>query len=109
MASPDSTKVVIEGFAFEDNIIGLSLVKTNGDNAAHFYIQNMVATDQLNHYGLSTFAHIRDPNSGKKDEPLRDQDGYAKFIILCINIHKFNTPQEAHSAVITQCQNLYEV
>ena len=109
MTSPNDAKVIIQGFAFEDNIIAMSLTTKNGEVTSHFGLQHKLMDSDVSYYGLSTFAYVRDKNSGQQDNPLQDEDGTPKYMFLSINVHNFTSPQEAHSAVVTQCRQLYEV
>ena len=58
----------------------MSLTKENGKVTDHFALQSMLMNNDLNYYGMSSFAYLRDTNSGKEDLPLEDEDNVPKSI-----------------------------
>jgi len=102
-------KLLLEGYAFHDDIIGVAHRKNNGEEAFNLTLRNMIFHKELEDEGFSVYATLRDASSGKLDEPLRGRDGYVKYLFLSINVHHFINTTDAHDAVITQCEKLYSV
>ena len=106
---PQGIKLLVEGYAFHDDIIGVAHRKSNGEEAFNLTLRNMIFNKELEDVGFSVYAALRDTNKGKLDEPLKGSDGYIKYLFLSINIHHFVNTTEAHSAVVTQCEKLHSV
>ena len=102
-------KLLVEGYAFQDDIVGVAHRKSTGEDAFNLPLRNMIFERELEEDGFSYFAALRDLSSGKEDEPLLNDGGYRQYLFLSVNIHQFSNVTEAHNAVITQCQKLQAV
>ena len=109
MTSSNTTKIIIQGIALQDNIIAVTHRYENGNEGPNLQLRTMIALDQLQPYGFSAYVALGDKSTGKEDKAVVDSEGSAIHAFLSINVHNFNTPREAHSAVVTQCEKLYEV
>ena len=109
LAEKTTTNIKLEGYAFEDNIIGVALRRNNGAGYFDIPLREMILRQQLETFGFSTFVTLRDINSGMDDEPFKEHDGSCRYLFLSIGTHNFSTAAEAHSAVITQCEKLFSV
>ena len=105
----NTTNVKLEGYAFEDNIIGVTLHRSNGKEIFDLPLREMILRRQLESYGFSTFVTLRDVSSGTDDEPFKNHDGSFTYLFLSIGKHSFSTAAEAHSAVVMQCEKLFSV
>ena len=99
----------VQGYAFQDDIIGVTHVRPDGEDAFNLNLRNMILRDALDDKGFSSFVTLRDKNSGKDDDHLVGADGYPKYMFMSINIHKFNNAKEASEAVLLQCERLRAV
>lgn len=99
----------VEGYAFHDDIIGVTHVRPDGEDAYNLSLRNKIIDNTLEDRGFSSFCMLRDKTSGKDDDYLSGADGYPKYIFMSIGIHKFNDAKDASSAVLEQCKNLQEV
>lgn len=101
--------LLVEGYAFYDDIIGVAHKKTTGEEAFNLTLRNMIIDKELEEDGFSAYATLRDKTTGKNDEPLTGTNGYPKYLFLSINVHHFCNATEAADAVIQQCQKLHAV
>jgi hypothetical protein len=99
----------VEGYAFQDDIIGVTHVRSDGEDAFNLTLRNMILSDSLDDKGFSSYVTLRDKNSGKNDDHLFGSDGYPRYMFMSINVHKFNDVQEASAPVLEQCQHLHDV
>ena len=99
----------VEGYAFHDDIIGVTHLRPDGEDAYNLSLRNKIIDNTLEDRGFSSFCMLRDKSSGKDDDYLQGTDGYPKYIFMSIGIHKFATAKEASSAVLEQCKQLQEV
>lgn len=108
-----STKIPIqlelEGYAFCDNIIGVTHSVNTEDEETNVKLQNLIFRKQLEDIGFCAFVTFRDIASGKADTPLINDKGCERFLFLSMNIHHFADAQEAHKAVLIQCEKLLSV
>ena len=105
----DRIKLLVEGYAFHDDIVGVAHRKSTDEDAFNLPLRNMIYGRELEEDGFSYFAALRDLSSGKEDEPLKNDSGYHQYLFLSVNVHHFADVTEAHNAVITQCQKLQAV
>ena len=99
----------VEGYAFQDDVIGVAHVRSDGEDAFNMTLRNLVASEDIRDSGFSMYVTLRDKQSGKDDDHLRGKDGYPKYLFMSINIHKFSTTKEAAPAVLQQCNKLLNV
>ena len=99
----------VEGYAFQDDIIGVTHIRSDGEDAFNMRLRNMIYSDSLEGVGFTSCVTLRDKNSGKEDEPLVGVDGYPRNMFMCINIHTFKDVEEASEPVLEQCQHLHDV
>ena len=99
----------VEGYAFHDDIIGITHVRPDGEDVYNLSLCNKIIDNTPEDQGFSSFCMLRDKTSGKDDDYLSGVDGYPKYIFMSIGIHKFDDAKEASSAVLEQCKNLQEV
>jgi hypothetical protein len=104
MSLPTNQKMIIEGFALQDNIIAVTHRQTNGNDGPNLHLRAKVITEELEQFGFFDEAVLADKTSGKDDKPLVGSDGMPIYLFLSFNTHTFDTVHEAHSSVITQCQ-----
>lgn len=102
-------RLLVEGYAFHDDIIGVAHRRNDGEEAFNIVLRNMVFNKELEEEGFSAYVALRDKSSGKEDKLLTNDDGYPKFLFMSINAHHFNNINEANKAVIEQCQKLQAV
>ena len=109
--SPQGTKTTmrIQGYAFEDDIIGLTHVRSDGEDAFNLTLRNMVLEDQLREHGIVAYVTLRDQSSGKLDDHLRGTDGYPKYMFLSIGKHQFDNATDAAPVIEKMCNTLYDV
>ena len=69
----------------------------------------MILDDTLKERGFAAYVSLRDPTSGEDDNPLCGEDGYPRYLFMCINFHKFENTKEAEGFVKKQCQLLHDV
>jgi hypothetical protein len=105
----DPVHLLVEGYAFHDDIIGVAHRKDDGGEAFNLVLRNMLFNKELEDDGFSAYVALRDKSSGKEDKLLTNKDGYPKFLFLSINVHHFNSANEAKDAVLQQCQKLQAV
>jgi len=103
------TTLRVEGYGFEDDIIGVSHVRSDGEDAFNMTLRNMVVQDDLREKGFSAYVTLRDKLSGKDDDHLRGADGFPRYLFMSINMHKFENTTDAAEAVIEQCEKLHNV
>ena len=101
--------LVVEGYAFHDDIIGVSHRKSNGDEAFNLTLRNMIFNKELENEGFSSYVSLRDKSSGKEDLALNGEDGYPRYLFLSINVHHYVNAAEANEHVLEQCRNLHTV
>ena len=99
----------VEGYAFKDDIIGVTHVRSDGDDAFNLTLRNMILSDSLEEQGFSSYVTLRDITSGKCDHHLCGSDGYPRYMFMSINVHKFNNAEEASGPVLEQCQHIHNV
>ena len=99
----------VEGYAFQDDIIGVTHVRSDGEDAFNHTLRNMVLDGTLENNGFSSYVTLRDKNSGKMDDHLYGADGYPRYMFMSINVHSFANVEEASEPVLQQCQKLHEV
>ena len=99
----------IEGYAFEDDIIGVTHVRSDGEDAFNLTLRNMILSDALEEKGFSSFVTLRDKQSGKDDDHICGADGYPRYMFMSLNVHHFNDAKDAVAGVMQQCQNLHDV
>ena len=99
----------VEGYAFEENVIGVAHVRSDGEDAFNMTLRNLIAQEEIRDSGFSMYVTLRDKESGKEDEHLRGKDGYPKYLFMSINMHKFSTVDEALVPVQEQCSKLLNV
>ena len=104
-----NTTLRVEGYAFEDDVIGVAHVRSDGEDAFNMNLRNMVVQDDLREKGFSAYVTLRDKLSGKDDAHLRGADGFPKYLFMSINMHKFDSATAAADAVIDQCKKLHKV
>ena len=108
-----STKIPIqfelEGYAFCDDIIGVTHSVNTEDEETNIKLQHLILREQLKHVGFSEFVTFRDTTSGKADKPLRNDKNLERILLLSINVHHFSNAEEAHRAVLIQCEKLLSV
>ena len=110
MSSTCDTDMIIEGFALQDNIIAVTHHDKNGAYGPHFGLRQLLHDDnKLEPYGFSYCAPLRDKSTGKEDKPLLNNDGSEMYLFLSTGVHNFATVEDAHPAVILQCQKFFEV
>jgi hypothetical protein len=109
MQSTTGSKLIIEGFAFLDNIVAIRHRHSNGIDGPNLQIQYKIYNKELESHGFSDCVMLGNKSTGKQDEALFASDGSEMFLFLSMNVHHFDTPADAHSAVITQCQKFHEV
>ena len=102
-------RMLVEGYAFHDDIIGVTHRRNDGNEAYNLVLRNMVFDKELEEEGFSAYMAMRDKSSGKNDTILLDNKGYPRFIFMSINVHHFNTAFEGREAVKKQCENLRAV
>ena len=102
-------EMLVEGYAFFDDIIGVAHRRNNGEEAYNLVLRNMVFNKELEQDGFSAYVAIRDKTSGKEDKLLTTEEGYPKFLFLSINVHHFQDVKQAHIPVLQQCQKLRTV
>ena len=109
--SPNGTKTTmrIQGYAFEDDIIGLTHVRSDEEDAFNLTLRSMVLNNELKEHGIFGYVTLRDPSSGKHDDHLRGADGYPKYMFLSMGKHQFKNAKEAIPLVKEQCNILYDV
>ena len=112
-STTSSTKTPIqfelEGYAFCDNIIGVTHSVYTEDEETNIKLQHLIHREELKHIGFSEFVVFRDTTSGKADKPLRNDKNRERILFLSINVHHFRNAEEAHRAVLIQCQKLLSV
>ena len=101
--------LLVEGYAFHDDIIGVAHRKDDGGEAFNLVLRNMLFNKELEDDGFSAYVALHNKSSGKDDKLLTNKDGYPKFLFLSINVHHFNSVHEAKNAVLEQCQKLQTV
>ena len=101
--------MVVEGYAFHDDIIGVTHRRSNGNEAYNLILRNMVFDNELEDDGFSAYMAMQDISSGKNDQILLDDKGYPRFVFMSINTHHFNTAFEGREAVKKQCEKLRAV
>ena len=99
----------VEGYAFQDDIIGVTHVRSDGEDAFNHTLRNMILDGTLENNGFSSYVTLRDKNSGKMDDHLYGADGYPRYMFMSINVHSFGNVEEASEPVLQQCQKLHEV
>jgi hypothetical protein len=110
MSSTDNADMIIEGFGLQDNIIAVIHRHKNGTYGPPLRLLRLLYDDnKLAPYGFSYCAPLRDKSSGNEDKPLLNNDGSEMYLFLSTDVHHFATVQEAHPAVILQCQKFLEV
>ena len=109
MASKTSNKLIIEGFALQDNIIALRHCYPNGVDGPSLRLRTLIYDGDLQQQGFSHSVSLRDTTSGKQDKKLLQQDGTERFLFLSVNVHKFEDSASAKAAVLAQCQKFREV
>lgn len=102
-------KLQVLGYAFQDDIIGVTHIRSDGEDAFNLTLRNMILGDHLQDKGFSSYVTLRDKNSGKDDDHLVGADGYPRYMFMSINVHKFDSVDEASDAVMKQCQRLHSV
>jgi hypothetical protein len=102
-------RLLVEGYAFHDDIIGVAHKKTTGEEAFNLTLRNMIIDKEMEEDGFNSYVTLRDKSSGILDEPLTGTNGYCKYLFLSINVHHFSNAAEASNAVIQQCQKLQTV
>jgi hypothetical protein len=102
-------RMVVEGYAFHDDIIGVTHRRSDGNEAYNLILRNMVFNNELQDDGFSAYMAMRDISSGKDDQILVDNKGYPRFVFMSINVHHFNTAFEGRTAVKNQCEKLRAV
>ena len=103
------SEMLVEGYAFEDDIIAVAHRRNDGEEAFNLVLRNMVFNKELEDDGFSTYVALRDKSSGKDDRVLENEAGYPRFVFLSINVHHFTTAKEAHPGVLEQCRKLRAV
>ena len=91
----DEVRMLVQGYAFEDHIVGVAHRQNNGEEAFNIVLRNMVFNKELENEGFSAYVGLRDKTSGKEDRVLTNDDGYPKFLFMSINVHHFDNIQEA--------------
>ena len=99
----------IEGYAFQDDIIGVTHVRSDGEDAFNHTLRNMIIDGILECNGFSSYVTLRDRNSGKMDDHLYGADGYPRYMFMSINVHNFKNANDASKSVLDQCQQLHDV
>jgi hypothetical protein len=99
----------VEGYAFQDDIIGVTHVRSDGEDAFNLTLRNMILSDSLEDKGFSSYITLRDKSSGKNDDHLCGSDGYPRYMFMSINVHNFNNINEASNHVLKQCEHLHNV
>ena len=107
--SSEPVCMVVEGYAFHDDIIGVTHRRSDGNEAYNLILCNMVFDNELEDDGFSAYMAMRDISSGKDDQTLLDNKGYPRFVFMSINAHHFNTAFEGRAAVKEQCEKLRAV
>ena len=103
------TSLLVEGYAFYENIIGVAHRKTNGEEAFNLTLRNMIYKHELHDEGFSSYVTLRDKSSGHEDKQLLGEDGYPKYMFLSINVHTFSTVEAANEPVLEQCCKMQQV
>lgn len=104
-----TAKFVLEGYAFQDNIIGIVFRHDDGLEAPDLKLRQMIYREQLESSGFSAYVSLGDKTSGEADEPLLTKYGSHQYMFLSIRVHEFDSTTEAHSAVLDQCRKLLAV
>lgn len=105
----NTTEFTIEGYAFHNNIIGVLLRRGDGKQTPDLVLRSMVRFGEIQSSSLSEFARLRDTTSGEEDKTLPADDGSPAHMFLSINVHQFDSAEQAHSAVLQLCEELYSV
>ena len=101
--------LLVEGYAFHDDIIGVAHRKSNGDEAFNLTLCNMIFNRELEDEGFSSYVTLRDKSSGQQDLALNGEDGYPRYLFLSINVHHYVNATEANEHVLQQCRKLQMV
>lgn len=104
-----NVQLLVEGYAFHDNIVGIAHRKNTGEEAFNLTLRNMIIDKELEEDGFSAYVTLRDKSTGTSDEALTGTNGYPQYLFLSINNHQFSNTSEAASAVIEQCEKLQAV
>ena len=103
------TSLLVQGYAFHENIIGVAHRKTNGEEAFNLTLRNMIYNHELDAEGFTSYVALRDKSSGHEDKQLLGEDGYPKYLFLSINVHNFDSVEVANEPVLQQCRNMQKV
>ena len=101
--------MLVEGYAFEDDIIGVCHRKINGEEAFNMTLRKMIVDHKLDNDGFTAWVVLRDKSSGKEDKQLLGKDGYPKYLFLSINVHQFQSIEDANEPVLEQCRKMHTV
>ena len=107
--SRDSIHLLVEGYAFQDDIVGIAHRRSDGGEAYNLVLRNMLFNKELEDDGFSKYVALRDKSSGKEDKLLTNDNGYPRFLFLSINVHRFENTSEANAAVLEQCETFRSV
>lgn len=104
-----NTTMRVEGYAFQDGIVGNVHIRSDGEDAYNLNLRNMIRAGDLKQKGFHVIVTLRDKASGKDDYHLRGADGYPRYMFLDISRPEFADNNEAAAAVEDQCRKLHDV
>ena len=99
----------VEGYAFHDNIIGITHRKNDGEDAFNGTIRQKILHEEFHEKNIHAFVTLRDTASGKDDLPLQGENKYNKIMFLNINTEVYENANDAHQHVLDKVTTVHDV
>jgi len=99
----------VNGHAFHEDIIVITHEKNDKSDAFNGKLRDMIANQELNGIGISSWVTLRDVASGTDDRPLVGSDGYNRIMFLNIGNFFFANTEEAKPPTMENIRAVYGI